>query len=190
MRNLIVKILCGLLRYLYTLHDEKLRDRFKRSLSFQDGLFDRWERARRLGFADKASIYNSAAVFGDVQVGESTWIGPNVMLDGSGGPLRIGMYCSLSAGVQIYTHETVHWALSGGTAPFHQAAVAVGDFCYIGSHAIIRAGVTIGSHCVIGANAFVNKDVPSRTVVVGTPARQIGSVRIENGTIRLDYNAD
>ena len=34
--------------------------------SVPDALFDRWERARRLGFAPDASIYNSSAVFGDV----------------------------------------------------------------------------------------------------------------------------
>ena len=28
-----------------------------RSLPFADGLFDRWERARRLGFGEGASIY-------------------------------------------------------------------------------------------------------------------------------------
>ena len=42
---------------------------FQRSLPFQDALFDRWERARRLGFAPDASIYNSSAVFGNFEQG-------------------------------------------------------------------------------------------------------------------------
>ena len=58
----------GLLRAIYLAEDERLRADYQRSLPFQDALFDRWERARRLGFASDASIYNSAAVFGDVSV--------------------------------------------------------------------------------------------------------------------------
>jgi hypothetical protein len=51
-----------LLRASYLAADERLRAEFQRSLSFQDAMFDRWERARRLGFAPDTSIYNSAAV--------------------------------------------------------------------------------------------------------------------------------
>ena len=41
----------------------------------------------------------------------------------------------------------------------------------IGSGAIILPGVTIGSDAVVGAGAVVTKDVPSRAVVAGNPAR-------------------
>ena len=92
-----------ILRTLYERNDEALRARFQRSLSFQDGTFDRWERARRLGFGEGASIYNSAMVFGDVTVGRHTWIGPWTILDGSAAPLRIGDYCSISAGVRSFS---------------------------------------------------------------------------------------
>jgi carbonic anhydrase/acetyltransferase-like protein (isoleucine patch superfamily) len=91
-----------------------LRTRWSRSLAFADAIFDRWERAQTLGFGAGASIYDSAMDYGDVEVGAETWVGPFVVLDGSGGGLRIGEYCSISAGVQIYTHDTVFWALSGG----------------------------------------------------------------------------
>lgn len=165
----------------------ELKTRHNRSLPFADGLFDRWERARRLGFAEGASIYNSACVFGDVSVGAETWIGPWVMLDGSGGGIRIGSTCSISAGVQIYTHDTVHWALSGGKAESRRGAVAIGDRVYIGSQSIIARGVTVGDMCVIAANSFVNRDVPSRTVVGGTPAKAIGRVEGESDAIRLVF---
>ena len=65
-----------LLRVCYEAGDERLRRDHQRSLPFQDALSDRWERARRLGFGEGSSIYNSAAVFGDVRVGRKTWIGP------------------------------------------------------------------------------------------------------------------
>jgi acetyltransferase-like isoleucine patch superfamily enzyme len=49
----------------------------------------------------------------DVTVGKNCWIGPNVILDGSGGGLFIGDYVDISAGVHIYTHDTVKRAISG-----------------------------------------------------------------------------
>src|SRR6185295_2341241 len=87
--------------------------RWNRTLPLGDYIVDRWEKAKSLGFSDGVSIYDTAHVYGDVQVGERTWIGPFVILDGTGG-LQIGSNCSISAGVQIYTHDSVRWAISGG----------------------------------------------------------------------------
>lgn len=177
-----------LLRACYEANDERLRDEYQRSLSFQDGAFDRWERARRLGFGEGASIYNSALVYGDVRVGRNTWVGPNTLLDGTGGGLEIGDFCSVSAGVQIYTHDTVLWALSGGALTRAQGKVRVGDCVYIGSQSIIAAGVTIGSRCVVGANSFVNRDIPDRTVVGGSPARRLGTVIGDGESVRIAFD--
>jgi acetyltransferase-like isoleucine patch superfamily enzyme len=178
-----------LLRACYETRDDQLRREHGRSLPFQDAVFDRWERARRLGFGDGVSIYNSAAVFGDVRVGRNTWIGPNTLLDGSGGGLEIGAFCSISAGVQIYTHDTVLWALSAGVLPRAQAPVRIGDCVYVGSQSIIAAGVTIGVRCVVAANTFVNDDVPDRTVVGGSPGRRIGEVIGEADQVRILFDA-
>lgn len=87
----------------------ELDRKFQRTLPFGDYVVDRWEKAQVLGFGRGTSIYDSALVLGDVQVGENTWIGPFTLLDGTGG-LSIGSFCSISAGVQIYTHDTVDWA--------------------------------------------------------------------------------
>lgn len=178
-----------LLRTCYRAADERLRSEFQRSLPFQDAMFDRWERARQLGFAADASIYNSAAVFGEVSVGFATWIGPNTLLDGSGGGIRIGAHCSISSGVHIYTHDSVLWALSGGKCEPKHAQVRIGDCVYIGSQSVVAAGVSIGSRCVVAANAFVNRDVPEATIVGGTPARKIGEVIGEGDQVRMVFDS-
>jgi acetyltransferase-like isoleucine patch superfamily enzyme len=169
--------------------ESELRERYNRSLPFADGLFDRWERARRLGFAEGASIYDSACVFGNVHVGRDTWIGPWVMLDGSGGGLSIGSTCSLSAGVHIYTHDTVAWALSGGKAPRRTGPVSIGDRVYIGSQSVISLGVSIGDMAVVAANSFVNRDVPTRTIVGGVPAVRLGHVIGDGETVELVFHS-
>ncbi len=167
--------------------EAELKSQYGRSLPFADGLFDRWERANRLGFGAGASIYDSACVFGNVSVGSETWIGPWVMLDGSGGGIRIGSTCSLSAGVHVYTHDTVLWALSGGKAATRKGAVSIGDRVYVGSQSVIARGVTIGEMCVVAANSFVNRAVPARTIIGGTPAKAIGRVEGDGENIRLVF---
>lgn len=123
-----------------------------------------------LGFDNGASVYDSAIVIGDVALGKDTWVGPFVLLDGSG-RLKIGANCSISAGVQIYTHDTVAWATTGGYDEAERAPVVIGDDCYIGPNAVISKGVTIGNRCVIGANSFVNSDLPDGSRAWGVPAR-------------------
>ncbi|WP_207787538.1 acyltransferase [Candidatus Thiosymbion oneisti] len=152
-----------------------VQQRWNRSLPFADYIVDRWDKARELGFDDGCSIYDSSLVLGDVLVGKNTWIGPFTVLDGSGG-LEIGENCSISAGVQIYTHDTVNWATSGGEKQPERASVSIGNRCYIGPNVIISKGITIGDGCVIGANSLVNKDIPDGMKAWGSPARLQGEV--------------
>jgi acetyltransferase-like isoleucine patch superfamily enzyme len=161
------------------------RAKWDRDLPVTELLSDRWERAKSLGFGEGTSIYASSYVFGDVRVGSHTWIGPNTILDGRAG-LRIGNTCSISSGVQIYTHDTVLWALSGAVAAHQTEPVSIGDCCYIGPQAVIAKGVTIGDHAVVGACSLVNRNVEPYTIVAGTPARRIGAViREADGAMRL-----
>jgi acetyltransferase-like isoleucine patch superfamily enzyme len=150
-------------------------ERWQRTLPFGDYFVDRWEKARRLGFGARSSIYDSSLVLGDVKVGENTWIGPFTVLDGSGG-LEIGSYCSISAGVQIYSHDTVEWALTSGVASPERAPTKIGSRCYIGPNTVIAKGVTVGDGCVIGANSLVLSDIPEGRKAFGTPCRVVRRV--------------
>lgn len=151
---------------------ERMRVDWQRDLPIYELLFDRWERAESLGFGEGASIYHSAMVYGEVKVGERTWIGPYTILDGSGG-LTIGRNCSISSGVQIYTHDSVQWAVTEGEADYEHAEVVIGDGCYIGPLTVVAMGVTIGAHTVVGACSFVGSDLPENVVAAGAPCRII-----------------
>ena len=54
------------------------------------------------------------------------------------------------------------------TKPIH-----IGNHVWIGLRATILKGVTIGDGAVIAAGAVVTKDVPSKALVAGVPARVI-----------------
>lgn len=178
----------SLLESIRNLYEElrlNTRQRWQRDLPLEELIFDRWERAKSLGFGDGTSIYHNSYVYGEIKVGENTWIGPYTLLDGSGG-LTIGDYCSISAGVHIYTHDTVMWALSGGKSEAERAPVRIGNCCYIGSQTVITKGVSIGDHCVVGACSFVNRDLPACTVAFGVPCEPASRVEIdESGKVSL-----
>lgn len=176
------------LRLLYDERERETRAHFSRSLPLIESVSDRWERAADQGWGQGTSVYHLSYVFGDVAVGDNTWIGPYTLLDGSGG-LSIGSWCSISSGVQIYTHNTVKWALSGGASEYERAATAIGDRCFIGPLSVVAMGVTIGQRCVIGAHSFVSRDLPDGSIAVGVPARTVGKVLVgDDGEIELVYS--
>jgi len=174
------------LRELHAALGAEMRARWHRDIPLPDLIGDRWERARRLGFGEGSSIYDSSHVFGDVRVGRHTWIGPFTVLDGSGG-LEIGDYCSISAGVQIYSHDTVDWAVSGGVLPYEYAPVRIGSRCYIGPQTVIQKGVTIGDGSIVGAGSFVRSELPPKSIAVGAPATVIGLVEFDGETVHKLY---
>jgi len=165
-----LKSLLSSLRELWRFRQKKINQDFQRTLPLADYIVDRWEKAELLGFGARSSVYDSCLILGDVTVGSDTWVGPHTVLDGSGG-LVIGSHCSISAGVQIYTHDTVARSLSGGKEPVDHARTVIGSCCYIGPNSIIAKGVRIGDGVVIGANSLVLKDVPEHSKAYGSPCR-------------------
>lgn len=158
------------IRATYLMLRTKMKEEFNRHVSFGDLFTDREETARVNGFGEGTTCYDNVLILGDVRVGKNTWIGPNCVLDGSGGKLVIGDYCSISAGVQIYTHNTVKWANSLGCDPVDTGSTVIGSGVYIGPQSVIQMGVNIGDCSVIGACSFVNQDFPANSRAWGCPA--------------------
>jgi len=145
-------------------------EKFSRHVSVGDLLMDREETARFYGFGEGTTCYDNVLILGKVTVGSNTWIGPNVILDGSGG-LRIGDFVSISAGVQIYTHTSVAQSMTQGVQPIERMPTKIGDGVYIGPNAVIQMGVEIGDGAIIGALSFVNQNIPAGFKAYGSPAR-------------------
>lgn len=176
-----------LVKIFQELREQRMRN-WKRVLPTGDEISDRWEKAKYLGFGAGTSIYDSSLVIGDVKVGKYTWIGPFTILDGSGG-LEIGDYCSIAAGVQIYSHETIHWALSGGKMGYTRYKTTIEDCCYIGPNTVVSKGIRIGSHCLVGASSVVSKNLKSYTIAAGSPCKILGQVHLdEKGLVQLLMN--
>lgn len=171
---------------LYIQVNKEYKKKWNRDLPIEEVIFDRWERAKALGFGEKTSIYHNSYVYGKVKVGKNSWIGPFTILDGTG-EITIGDNCSISSGVHIYTHNSVKWAVSNGKEKYEKKTVKIGNYCFIGPNSIIKNGITIGEHSVIGALSFVNKDVEPYSIVAGNPVKVIGKVSLKNNKVVLSY---
>ena len=148
------------------------KNKYNRSLSFGDYFTDRHERADFENFGRGTTVYDNVLILGDVKVGKNTWIGPNVILDGRG-KLEIGDHCSISAGVHIYTHDSLDWAIKNYKIKRYKVAkVTIGNNVYIGPNSIISKGVKIGDKSVIGALTYVNKSFEKNSKIYGIPAKK------------------
>ena len=156
-----------LFRLMTIRQQKRIRRKFGRHVSFGDLWTNRWQTAKNLNFGEGTSCYDNVLVLGSVKVGKNCWIGPNVVLDGSGG-LTIGDNVSVSAGVQIYSHNSVMWSQSGGAADIERKPTTIGSNVYIGPNSVIQMNVIIGNNVIIGALSFVNKDIPTNSKYYGT----------------------
>ena len=69
-----------------------------------------------------------------------------------------------------------HDMLPSKRADMHPARVSIGRGVWFGANVTVLPGITIGDGAVVGAGAVVTKDVPAGAIVVGVPAKQVGTV--------------
>lgn len=127
------------------------------------------------------------ARYPDYAFGKGSYGLPEVFDWQEGSTLKIGAYCSIAEGVQIFLggHHRADWVT---TYPFpamiSEAAhiqeyngtrgdVVVGNDVWLCSGCTILSGVTIGSGAVVAAGAVVTRDVEPYAIVGGNPARVI-----------------
>lgn len=110
----------------------------------------------------------------NISVGSNVSIHPMTYLEGRGG-LDIGNDVSIAHGVTIMStnhgYQRTDLPIKYQDSIFKK--VTIGNDVWIGARAVILAGVTIGDGSIVAAGAVVTKDVSSRTVVAGVPAKII-----------------
>ncbi|MDB9739194.1 serine O-acetyltransferase [Candidatus Pelagibacter sp.] len=116
-----------------------------------------------------------------IEIHPGAKIGRNLFIDHGMGVV-IGETSQIGNNVTIY-----HMATLGGIAPSinsnNQRQVkrhpTLSDCVVVGSGAQILGPVMIGTNAKIGANAVVTKDVPENAVMVGIPAKNVGTATEE-----------
>ena len=116
-----------------------------------------------------------------IEIHPGAKIGRNLFIDHGMGVV-IGETSEIGNNVTIY-----HMVTLGGIAPSinsnNQRQVKrhpiLGDCVVVGSGAQILGPVMIGANAKVGANAVVTKDVPENAVMVGIPAKNVGTATQE-----------
>ena len=116
-----------------------------------------------------------------IEIHPGAKIGKNLFIDHGMGVV-IGETSEIGNNVTIY-----HMATLGGIAPSinsnSQRQIkrhpTLGDCVVVGSGAQILGPVMVGANAKVGANAVVTKDVAENAVMVGIPAKNVGTTSEE-----------
>ena len=116
-----------------------------------------------------------------IEIHPKAKIGKNLFIDHGMGVV-IGETSDIGDNVTIY-----HMATLGGISPSINSEdqretkrhPTLKDNVVIGSGAQVLGPITIGKNAKIGANAVVTKDVPENGVMVGIPAKNVGTATEE-----------
>ena len=110
------------------------------------------------------------------QVGERCYIVPR-NLGTEPYLVKIGNHVFIGEKVSFHTHD-------GGTWIFREeipdlkvfGPIVIEDNCLIGENVNLLPNITIGEGSIVGSGSTVIADVPKNSIVMGVPARRIGSV--------------
>lgn len=110
----------------------------------------------------------------EVVIGQSTFIGPYVCLTGPG-HIEIGDRCSIAAhcGIFANNHKFSDPTRSPNAQGHTRQGIVIEKECWIGHSVSILDGIRVGEGSVIGAGSVVTRDIPSKSVAVGSPAKVI-----------------
>ncbi|MDK1359637.1 DapH/DapD/GlmU-related protein [Arthrobacter sp. zg-Y1219] len=115
-----------------------------------------------------------SADFGkNIRFGENVFVNSGCRFQDQGG-IDIGDGSLIGHNAVITTLN--HDMLPSRRADMHPARVVIGTGVWFGANVTVLPGVTIGDNAVVGAGAVVTKDVPASAVVLGVPAKQVGTV--------------
>lgn len=130
-----------------------------------------------------ATIFRKIRVFRlrlkGYNISYSSIIEGNVLLDKLNPQgIHIGANTLVAAGSVILSHD--HCKRVGSNQPYLTETL-IGENCFIAINAIILPGVKIGDEVIVGAGAVVTKDVPSKCVVAGNPAKVLrNNIKMNN----------
>jgi carbonic anhydrase/acetyltransferase-like protein (isoleucine patch superfamily) len=151
-------------------------------------------------------IADSAAVIGDVVLGDNASIWPMTVIRGDVNHIRIGAETNIQDGSVLHVTQKTpgnsdgHPLIIGnGVTVGHRVVLhgcTIGDLCLIGIGAIVMDGAVLEDQVMIGAGALVppGKRLESGYLYVGSPARQARPLKdaeraffevSKNGYVRL-----
>jgi carbonic anhydrase/acetyltransferase-like protein (isoleucine patch superfamily) len=133
---------------------------------------------------ESAFIHPNATVTGNVFIGKDVYVGPGAAIRGDWGQIVIEDGCNVQENCTIHMFPGTTVVLQAGAHIGHGAIIhgaSVGKNALIGMNSVIMDNALIGDECIVGSLCFVPADmqIPTRKVVVGSPAKIIKDVSDE-----------
>lgn len=130
----------------------------------------------------------------NISLGNGVLVNRNSMLDDRG-PIEVGPYTMLAAGITIETHTH---PFDDFERPIAYAGrgflpVTIGANSVIGYNSVLTAGSSVGYRAIVGANSVVTTHIPDYTVAGGVPAKPIKHILpadVDPVRQALESNAD
>ena len=133
---------------------------------------------------ESSFVHPQAVVTGNVVIGKDCYIGPGAALRGDWGQIILEDGCNVQENCTIHMFPGVTVLLKKGSHIGHGAIIhgaTIGKNCLIGMNAVIMDNVQLGDESIVGALSFIKEGelIPSRSLVVGNPAKIIKQVSDE-----------
>ncbi|MBS3873149.1 MAG: gamma carbonic anhydrase family protein [Firmicutes bacterium] len=121
-------------------------------------------------------VADSAAIMGNVSVGQKSSIWFNAVLRADINSITIGEACSVQEGAVLHVALDQPLKIGDYVTVGHGAVLhgcTIGDNVLIGMKAVVLDGAVIGEGSIIGAGAVVKEGmvIPPRSLAVGLPAK-------------------
>ena len=132
------------------------------------------EPGRKIVIGDNCFIAADCTLHGPITIGNEVAINHHCILDGGRSGIVLANQVRMAAYCHLYAFD--HGMDLG--QPIYQQAVTskgivLGKDVWLGAHVGIKDGVRIADQAVVGMNSMVTKDVATREIVVGNPAKMI-----------------
>ncbi|MFN4328447.1 MAG: gamma carbonic anhydrase family protein [Limnobacter sp.] len=132
-----------------------------------------------------AYVAELSSVIGKVQLDENTSVWDFAAIRGDNELIHIQAGTNIQEGAVLHTDIGIPMVIGKGVTVGHQACLhgcTVGDGSLIGIRSVVLNGAKIGKHCIIGAGALITegKEIPDRSLVVGSPGKIVRTLTDED----------
>jgi len=138
--------------------------------------------------ASEAYIHPEATIIGEVEIGRHCFVAPGAVIRGDLGKIKLGDRSNVQDYVTIQSNDHDKLKIGSNVNLGHGAIICslrIENDASVGMRAILSHGSVIGCGAMIGDGCLVlpRQEIPSETLVIGRPAKEIRRIK-KNDSVR------
>lgn len=137
-----------------------------------------------ISIGNDVKISKNCILFGSeknlLEIGDNTYFAVGCLVNGYKQKIKIGKNVSIGPNVTILSDSGPNRSEKlKKIFPVIEGDIIIGDDCWLGMNCMIMPGIKLGNCCIIAAGSFVNQSFPDFSVVAGSPAKLVRSIKKE-----------